>query len=60
MLPWGSHRVAPAWRSEEEALVDASRGGKSRILVLGRNLVVALVVVSVFLFNPYHQLSFVI
>lgn len=37
-----------------------SRGGKSQILVLGRNLVVALVVVSVFLLNPYHQVSFVI
>lgn len=59
MLLWGGHRVAPAWWSEE-ALVDASCGGKSQILVLGRNLVVALVVVSVFLFNPYHQLSFVI
>lgn len=59
MLLWGGHRAAPAWWSEE-AVVDVSRGGKRRILVLGRNLVVALVVVSVFLLNPYHQVSFVI
>lgn len=40
---------------EEKALVDASHGVESWILVLRRNFVVVRIVLSLFLFNPYHQ-----
>lgn len=41
-------------RSKEKALVDAHHGVESWILSLCRNFVV-LIVLSLFLFNPYHR-----